>query len=313
MNKIKPNIKSNNIQKNLSNIIEELCDQESYDLVYHRSHHESPMPSIEQLEEIVEILRSVLFPGYFGDSNVRPETMRYYLGAAIDKVFLSLSEQIKRGLCFLCSKDESVCTECESKSRDATIKFLNTLGRIRHLLSTDVLAAYEGDPATDSPGEIIFCYPSIHALTNYRIAHELYKLEVPFIPRIISEMAHSATGIDIHPGAEIGERFFIDHGTGSVIGATCIIGTNVRLYQGVTLGAKSFKLDENGNPIKGIPRHPIVEDDVIIYAGATILGRITIGKGAVIGGNVWVTNNVPAGSRVLQKDVEFSFEGGSGI
>ncbi len=313
MNKIKPNTNSNNIQKNLSNIIEELCDQESYDLVYHRSHHESPMPSIEQLEEIVEILRSVLFPGYFGDSNVRPETMRYYLGAAIDKVFLSLSEQIKRGLCFLCSKDESVCTECESKSRDATIKFLNTLGKIRHLLSTDVLAAYEGDPATDSPGEIIFCYPSIHALTNYRIAHELYKLEVPFIPRIISEMAHSATGIDIHPGAEIGERFFIDHGTGSVIGATCIIGTNVRLYQGVTLGAKSFKLDENGNPIKGIPRHPIVEDDVIIYAGATILGRITIGKGAVIGGNVWVTNNVPAGSRVLQKDVEFSFEGGSGI
>jgi len=313
MNKLKMHKNSNNIQNNINNIIEELCDQKSYDLVYHRSQHESPMPSIEQLEDIVEILRSVLFPGYFGDSNVKPDTMRYYLGAAIDKVFISLSEQIKRGLCFLCSKHESECVECESKARDATIKFLNQLGRIRHLLSTDVLAAYEGDPATDSQGEIIFSYPSIHALINYRIAHELYKLDVPFIPRIITEMAHSSTGIDINPGAEIGEKFFIDHGTGVVIGATCIIGTNVRLYQGVTLGAKSFKLDEDGHPVKGIPRHPIVEDDVIIYAGATILGRITIGKGAMIGGNVWVTNDVPAGSRVLQRNADYLYEGGAGI
>lgn len=296
---------ANNIQNNLNSIIEKLCNEESYNLVYHRSKHESPMPSIEQLEDIVEILRSVIFPGYFGDSNVKPDTMRYYLGAAIDKVFISLSDQIKRGLCFLCTKSESECDECDRKARETTISFLHTLSRIRHLLSTDVLAAYEGDPATDSPGEIIFCYPSIHALINYRIAHELYKLEVPFIPRIITEMAHSTTGIDIHPGAEIGERFFIDHGTGVVIGATCIIGRNVRLYQGVTLGAKSFQLDGNGNPIKGIPRHPIVEDDVIIYAGATILGRVTIGKGAVIGGNVWVTNDVPPGGRILQKGEEF--------
>jgi serine O-acetyltransferase len=313
MKDIKTHNNMNNIQKNINRIIEELGHEESYNLVYHRSHHESPMPSIEQLEDIVEILRSVLFPGYFGDSNVRPETMRYYLGAAIDKVFISLSEQIKRGLCFLCSKKESECTECESKSRDATIKFLNSLGKIRHLLSTDVLAAYEGDPATESQGEIIFSYPSIHALINYRIAHELYKLDVPFIPRIITEMAHSATGIDIHPGAEIGEKFFIDHGTGVVIGATSIIGTNVRLYQGVTLGAKSFRLDEDGHPVKGVPRHPIVEDDVIIYAGATILGRITIGKGAIIGGNVWVTNDVPPGGRVLQRAADFLYDGGAGI
>lgn len=305
MKTVRSNKSTNNIQKNLNDVIEKLCHQESYNLVYHRSHHESPMPSIEQLEDIVDILRSVLFPGYFGDSNVKPDTMRYYLGAAIDKVFISLSEQIKRGLCFLCNKEETECEECEKKSREATIDFLHTLNKIRHLLSTDVLAAYEGDPATDSPGEIIFCYPSIHALINYRIAHELYKLDVPFIPRIITEMAHSATGIDIHPGAEIGERFFIDHGTGVVIGATCIIGRNVRLYQGVTLGAKSFRLDDKGNPIKGIPRHPIVEDDVIIYAGATILGRVTIGKGAVVGGNVWVTNDVPAGSRILQRDNGF--------
>jgi len=295
----------NNIQENINEIIEELSNEESYNLVYHRSHHESPMPSTEQLKDIVDILRSVLFPGYFGDSNVKPDTMRYYLGAAIDKIFISLSEQIKRGLCFLCSKNESECVECESKSREATIKFLSQLGKIRHLLSTDVQAAYEGDPATDSPGEIIFSYPSIRALINYRIAHELHKLDVPFIPRIITEMAHSSTGIDINPGAEIGEKFFIDHGTGVVIGATCIIGTNVRLYQGVTLGAKSFKLDEHGHPVKGIPRHPIVEDDVIIYAGATILGRITIGKGAVIGGNVWVTNDVPPGGRVLQKNADY--------
>ncbi len=304
---------TNNIQNIINNVIDELCHEGSYNLVYHRSQHESPMPSIEQLEDIVDILRSVLFPGYFGDSNVRPDTMRYYLGAAIDKVFITLSEQIKRGLCFLCTRHESECVECESRSKSATIKFLNQLVRIRHLLSTDVKAAYEGDPATDSPGEIIFSYPSIHALTNYRIAHELYKLDVPFIPRIITEMAHSATGIDIHPGAEIGEKFFIDHGTGVVIGATCIIGTNVRLYQGVTLGAKSFKLDDSGHPVKGIPRHPIVEDDVIIYAGATILGRITIGRGAVIGGNVWVTDDVPPGGRVLQRNADFLYDGGAGI
>ena len=313
MSDIKINKSANIVQKSINKIIDDLCDQESYDLVYHRSHHESPMPSVEQLEDIVEILRSVLFPGYFGDSNVKPDTMRYYLGAAIDKIFISLSEQIKRGLCFLCTKDEGVCLECESRSREATIKFLGSLGRIRHLLSTDVMAAYEGDPATVSPGEIIFCYPSIQALINYRIAHELYKLDVPFIPRIISEMAHSSTGIDIHPGAEIGEKFFIDHGTGVVIGETCVIGTNVRLYQGVTLGAKSFKLDEHGNPIKGVPRHPIVEDDVIIYSGATILGRVTIGKGAVIGGNVWLTNDVPQGGRILQRALDFSFEAGAGI
>ncbi|MFH0976672.1 MAG: serine O-acetyltransferase EpsC [Spirochaetota bacterium] len=313
MTKFKKHDHANNIQGQLIDIIEELCSLESYNLAYHQSRHESPMPSIEDLEDIVDILRSVLFPGYFGDSNVKPETMRYYLGAAIDKIFISLSEQIKRGLCFMCQRTESECQECDQRSRDITVQFLNSLGKIRHLLSTDVQAAFEGDPATETPGEIIFCYPSIRALINYRIAHELFKHEVPFIPRIISEMAHSATGIDIHPGAEIGESFFIDHGTGVVIGATCIIGKNVRLYQGVTLGAKSFRLDKAGNPVKGIPRHPIVEDDVIIYSGATLLGRITIGKGAVIGGNVWVTDSVPPAGRVLQRNADFMYEGGAGI
>jgi serine O-acetyltransferase len=261
------------------------------------------MPSITDLGETVELLRSVIFPGYFGNSDVKPETMHYYLGASINRIFILLSQQIKRGLCFFCTKHEGICEECDRKSIDITDKFLTRLPSIRHLLVTDVTAAYEGDPATDSHGEIIFCYPSIHALTNYRIAHELHKLDVPLIPRIISEMAHSATGIDIHPGAEIGEKCFIDHGTGVVIGATCIIGKNTRIYQGVTLGAKSFQLDEQGNPVKGVPRHPIVEDDVIIYSGATILGRITIGKGSVIGGNVWLTHDVPPGTRVQQRDV----------
>ena len=168
------------------------------------------------------------------------------------------------------------------------------------MLATDVQAAFAGDPAAKNPGETIFCYPSIKAVTNYRIAHELYLLGVPLIPRIITEMAHSATGIDIHPGATIGESFFIDHGTGTVIGETCIIGRNVRLYQGVTLGAKSFPKGENGHLVKGIARHPIVEDNVTIYSGATILGRITIGEGAVIGGNVWVVDDVPPGTKIYR-------------
>lgn len=178
----------------------------------------------------------------------------------------------------------------------------------------DAQAAFCGDPAAKGVGETIFCYPSITALAHHRIAHELYRLEVPLIPRIISEMAHSDTGIDIHPGARIGEYFFIDHGTGTVIGETSVIGNNVRIYQGVTLGARSFPLDDEGNPVKGIPRHPIVEDDVIIYSGATILGRVTIGKGAEIGGNVWLTRDVPPGARVVQgRPEETLYSEGLGI
>jgi serine O-acetyltransferase len=182
-------------------------------------------------------------------------------------------------------------------------------------LSADVQAAYEGDPAATSPEETILCYPGILAITNYRLAHELHLVGVPLLPRIITEHAHSITGIDIHPGATIGEQFFIDHGTGVVIGETCNIGSRVRIYQGVTLGAKSFPLDDDGNPIKGIPRHPIVEDDVVIYGGATILGRITIGCGSVIGGNVWLTRSVPPGSKITQAEPKRKelFSEGEGI
>ena len=179
-------------------------------------------------------------------------------------------------------------------------KFISKLPAMRRILATDVEAAYNGDPAAESYGEVIFCYPAIKAISNYRIAHELLELGVPLIPRIITEMAHSETGIDIHPAAKIGTHFTIDHGTGVVIGATSIIGNNVKLYQGVTLGAKSFPLDADGKPIKGIPRHPILEDNVIVYSNATILGRITIGRDATVGGNIWVTENVPAGARIVQ-------------
>ena len=286
---------------NLKTITDELCEPESYNKVYLRSNdHDIHMPSIDELAKAVEMLRSVLFPGYYIHSELREDTMHYYIGGTLDKCYAILAEQLKRGYCFACQSD-SVCTFCESRAETAAKELLKKLPYIRHMLSTDAQAAYEGDPAAKSIGEAIFCYPSIRALTNHRIAHELYKIGVPIIPRLISEMAHSEAGIDIHPGATIDEYFFIDHGTGTVIGETSIIGRNVTIYQGVTLGAKSFPKDEHGNPIKDVPRHPIVEDGVIIYAGATILGRVTLGKGAVIGGNVWLTRDVGAGEKVNQR------------
>ncbi len=287
--------------RSLNDIVEELCREESYQAVSHRHSHEVPMPSPEKLSEIVETLRGVLFPGYFGQHDLTPETMRFAVGYALDRVFRALSDQVKRGFCFACSREQvAACTDCEARSQDLTTRFLSRLPHIRAMLAADVQAAFDGDPAAKTPGEAIFCYPSIKALTNYRIAHELHNLNVDVIPRIIGEMAHSQTGIDIHPGARIGGNFFIDHGTGTVIGETCIIGEGVRIYQGVTLGAKSFPKDDMNRLVKGLARHPIVEDDVTIYAGATILGRVTIGKGAVVGGNVWVTQDIPPGARVVQ-------------
>ncbi len=298
----------------LQRIVERLCDESSYAQLYHYAYRDVPMPSVTELEEILELLKGVLFPGYFGSSEVNAVTMPFYIGSTITEVYKRLTEQVKRGFCFDCSGERKVCADCERKAINVVKQFLEMLPEIRRLLATDVEAAYYGDPAAKNKGETIFCYPSILALFHHRVAHALLKLGVPLIPRIISEMAHSRTGIDIHPGATIGEYFFIDHGTGTVIGETCIIGKNVRLYQGVTLGAKSFPKDEYGNPIKGIPRHPIVEDDVIIYSGATVLGRITIGRGAVIGGNVWVTEDVPPGQKILQTQPrDVTFDQGAGI
>lgn len=289
----------------LTQAVSELSDKHSYEGLFHQYKDGDPLPSGKSLRRIVELSREILFPGYFGNSTVHRRTINYHIGVNVEELFGLLTEQIQAGLCFGLENtpSDNVIKKIPDRDTAASIaaRFISKLPEIRRILATDVEAAYYGDPAATCFGEIICCYPIIRAITNYRIAHELYMLNVPLIPRIITEMAHSETGIDIHPGAQIGHHFTIDHGTGVVIGATCIIGNNVKLYQGATLGAKSFPLDENGNPIKGIARHPILEDDVIVYSNATILGRITIGKGATIGGNIWVTDSVPAGSRIVQR------------
>ena len=273
------------------------------------------LPSAEVLAELMGQLRAALFPGFFSDWDLSDESLRYYVGATLDRVLHGLQSQVLRALCM--SEDASAtgdCADCAQQAAEICDRFLGRLPELRRILATDVVAGYEGDPAARDYSEVIYSYPGLRAITDHRLAHELYKLAVPLIPRIISEQAHSLTGIDIHPGAEIGESFFIDHGTCVVIGETCVLGRGVCIYQGVTLGAKSFPKDANGNPIKGVPRHPLVEDGVIIYSWATILGRVTIGAGSVIGGNVWLTRSVPPGARVRQSSVrEELFVGGAGI
>jgi len=297
--------------------VNQLSESDSFGNVCHKHQIGEPMPSVVKMEIFVTKVREILFPGYFGNTTLDPIAIKYYMGVYVDEVFDLLSEQILAGLCFSCTDKlnlETKLTVNTQKARSLAAEFIAYLPTLRRLLSYDVEATFIGDPAALGRGEVIFCYPAIRAISSYRIAHKLVELGVPLIPRIITEMAHSETGIDINPEAKIGEYFTIDHGTGTVIGATCIIGNNVKLYQGVTLGAKSFALDEKGNPIKGVPRHPIIEDNVIIYAQATILGRITIGKGSIIGGNVWVTNDLPPNSKVVQFKVRnASFNDGGGI
>lgn len=258
--------------------------------------HQKPSPSVTSLRKIMSLLRKVIFPGFFGtEQEAQTDSIQYYTGVYLEQVYDLFQEQIYNGLRF------EVERSCDFKDHasEIALAFINKIPHIKYLLSTDVKAILDGDPAAKSPSEIIFCYPAIHAILHQRVAHELLKLGVPVIPRIITELAHSDTGIDIHPGAQIGEYFSIDHGTGVVIGQTAIIGNHVRLYQGVTLGAKSFILDEEGLPLD-VPRHPIIEDYVTIYSNASILGRITIGRGSVIGGNIWLTHSVPPNSKVLQ-------------
>jgi serine O-acetyltransferase len=286
---------------NINNLVSCLCDPGAGGVAgLKKWARNQALPSRQAVAETVEILRSVVFPGYFGFSDLHEENLQFHVGYQLDHVRRILQGQIRRGLYF---SDEQGCkstADCDKKAREITDIFLSRLPEVKKLLLLDVMASYDGDPAAENHDEVIFCYPGILAITNYRLAHELSVLGVPIIPRMITEAAHSATGIDIHPGAVIGKSFFIDHGTGIVIGETCIIGDRVRIYQGVTLGAKSFQLDGDGNPVRGIPRHPIVEDDVTIYSGATILGRVTIGRGSVIGGNVWLVKSVPPGSRIAQ-------------
>ena len=287
----------------LTRAVDQLSDPASLKGLFHQHQDGNPLPSGKVLEEIIDLSRAIIFPGYYGKSKINKHTIRYHIGMAVERLSKLLEEQILAGLCFCCpnaGKGEN--TPCKLKAKEMAMQLIADLPEIRKTLATDVEAAFNGDPAAESFGEIISCYPVIKALTNYRIAHRLHTIGVPLIPRIISEMAHSETGIDIHPAATIGHHFTIDHGTGVVIGATCIIGNNVKLYQGVTLGAKRFPLDDNGNPIKGIPRHPILEDNVIVYSNATILGRITIGQGSVVGANIWVTESMEPYSKKYKKE-----------
>jgi serine O-acetyltransferase len=255
------------------------------------------LPSRAAVLGIVADLRAVLFPGFFGAADISTAGLPAHFRQTLEAIVPALTCQIQRSFCF----DRGIEPEdCADEAAAVTSAFLTHLPDLRSRLALDVQAALDGDPAARGPEETLLCYPGLLAITSHRIAHELHRLGVPILPRLIAEHAHGATGIDIHPGATIGRRFFIDHGTGVVIGETAVIGDNVRLYQGVTLGAKSFPVDANGAVVKGLPRHPVVEDDVVIYSGATVLGRITIGRGSVIGGNVWVTKSVPPGTRVTQ-------------
>ena len=264
-----------------------------------RRHKPPKLPSRKELQVILDGLVAVLFPNRLGRPDLTEEGIDYFVGYTLDCVLHELFKQIRRELQFI-SGSEGVDEAAHQQAIEITRLFTAQLPAVRALIDSDIQAAYEGDPAARTPDEVLVCYPGIMAVIYHRLAHILYTQGAPLVARMIAELAHSATGIDIHPGAKIGESFFIDHGTGVVIGETAIIGQRVRLYQAVTLGAKRFQKDENGMLIKGNLRHPIVEDDVVIYAGATILGRVTIGRGSIIGGNVWLTHSVPPLSVITQ-------------
>ena len=270
----------------------------------------TPLPSVDEVRHIIELVKSIIFTDYFYKRQPEEQIRSYYIGVNLEELYGLLRRQIARGLQF--------CEDCAESdvmgvAEEAALKFIDRLPEVKRLLYTDVEAMFRNDPAATNYGEVIYCYPVVNAMTHYRIAHELHLMQVPVIPRIITEQAHSRTGIDIHPGAKIGEYFSIDHGTGVVIGETTVIGHHVTLYQGVTLGAKNFKYDTEGNMLN-VPRHPILEDNVTVYSNASILGRITIGHDSVVGGNIWLTHSIPPHSRILQsKAVDASFQGGLGI
>ena len=282
----------------INSVVDKLSQPQSYEGLYHHNPEGQALPSEQAVREFIALVRSTIFPGYYSSSSLHDSTITYHLGVAVERMHRVLAKQILYSLCFaeqeIC-KGESCNSEQEYKALNIAGAFISYLPELRRMLALDVEAAYQGDPAAESIGEIICCYPSLKAITYHRIAHKLYELQVPLLPRIISEIAHSETGIDIHPAARIGESFFIDHGTGVVIGATCIIGSRVKLYQGVTLGAKSFPKADDGSLIKGIERHPIIGDIVIVYSNTTLLGRLNIGESARIGANMWITEDVPAG------------------
>ncbi len=262
------------------------------------------LPSRHRIRETLELLSGAIFPMRLGPSDLRKESEDFYVGHTLDRALNALHEEVLLELRYMARLNGDKTSEHQAAATRIIQGFADDLPSLRRRLDGDVMAAYYGDPAARSVDEVLLCYPGVHAVIYHRIAHYFYQVGAGLVARIIAELAHSDTGIDIHPGAQIGEGFFIDHGTGVVIGETAIIGNRVRLYQAVTLGAKRFPADEKGHLEKGLPRHPIVEDDVVIYAGATILGRITVGQGSVIGGNVWLTCSVPAQSNITQANIQ---------
>lgn len=291
----------------------ELATGATYECICQDQDNELHLPSSERLGEIVRLCREVIFPGFFAQKPVHQSSLAYYQGVCIEELAHRLRREVYAGLCL---KGQGDCgfshEEARVRADVMTEAFVRWLPRLRTLLVGDVDAIYSGDPAAHDRAEVILAYPAVRAISGYRVAHRLYEIGVPLIPRIITEIAHSETGIDINPEARIGERFAIDHGTGIVIGATSIIGDRVKIYQGVTLGAVSHP-DADEDAVRDAPRHPIIGDDVVIYAQATILGRVHIGDGAVIGGNVWLTSDVPGGMRVEQRGCEISMERHDGI
>lgn len=286
------------------------------DAINHLGH--CPLPSYEAVVRILLDLKDILYPGYRRNTNLHAGNIRYHVGGLIDSLHDQLTVQIGRALQHekRVKEKHSDCVDeidFEAKGQAMTIELLKRITKLRKTLATDVAAAFAGDPACQTTDEIVFCYPGFEAITIYRIAHELVQLQVPFIPRMMTEWAHQQTGIDIHPGATIGDHFFIDHGTGVVIGETCEIGEHVKLYQGVTLGAVSFPTDGEGQMIRGQKRHPTIEDNVVVYANATILGgRTVIGHDSVIGSSVWLTRSVSPGTTVLVETPQLRVRGSEG-
>ena len=289
----------------LREAVERLSDEGSYAQLFHAYCEEEELPSGKVLQSLVELCRAILFPGYYGQARITGQTIRFHTGVSNEQLFEELSKQIYAGLCLANTSQTTSSQVAKATAERIAEEFISSLPELRSLLATDAEAMFDSDPAAQNPGEVIFCYPGFRAICNYRIAHVLYRLEVPFIPRMITEMAHSETGIDIHPGATIGHHFSIDHGTGIVIGETSVIGDYVRIFQGVSLAGAKLPPDEKGNTIRGIARHPILGNHVTVYSNATLIGKIHIGDGATICGNVWVAEDVPAVATVSQPERKY--------
>ncbi|MFH2067267.1 MAG: serine acetyltransferase [Pseudomonadota bacterium] len=284
-------------------IIANCSDKECYTHIDY-----DPIPSNQSVVDIIDKFKQILFPGYFSAGKVDPVNLKYNMGQTVSLLFDMLSEQIANSIRHDCFRYDSECSECSEKGQEIALAVLDSIPEIRRVLASDVKATFDGDPAALSHDEIIFSYPGIFATTVQRVAHKLFEYKVPLLPRVMTEHAHSVTGIDIHPGASIGEGFVIDHGTGVVIGETAVIGKNVRIYQGVTVGALSLP-QQAGERFRGKKRHPTIEDDVIIYSGATILGGDTIiGTRSVIGGNVWITKSIPPDTKVLMEEPKLIYK-----